>query len=116
MGPITQANTDALAGNVLKLARIKQGLTQRDLATAAGVAQSTIARIESGTMQPSLPVLCRILAGANLEARIHLEPYDDHDDVLAALDAQLTSEQRAAQTLEQDRFIDALREPTATTA
>ena len=85
MGPTTQAATDALAANVLKLARIKQGLSQRELAVAAGVAQSTIARIESGSMQPTLPLLCRILAGADLEARIHLDSYDDHDDILDIL-------------------------------
>ncbi|MDT5232526.1 MAG: hypothetical protein QOI39_3026 [Mycobacterium sp.] len=52
--------------------------------------QSTIARIESGARQPSLPVLARILAAVDLEPRIRLETYDDHDDVLDARDAQLT--------------------------
>lgn len=114
MGSTTQANTDALAGNVLKLARIKQGLSQRELAVAAGVAQSTIARIESGSMQPTLPVLCRILAGADLEARIHLDPYDDHDDVLDASAARLTAEQWEDVSAEQDRFIEALHATPAT--
>ncbi len=36
-------------------------------------------------MQPTLPLLYRLLAAADLEPRTRLEPYDDHDDVLDAL-------------------------------
>jgi hypothetical protein len=36
-------------------------------------------------MQPTLPLLYRLLAAADLEPRIRLEAYDDHDDVLDAL-------------------------------
>ncbi|WP_372516306.1 helix-turn-helix transcriptional regulator [Mycolicibacterium gilvum] len=47
-------------------------MTQRELADVAGVAQSTIARIESGARQPSLPLLARVLAAIDLEMRICL--------------------------------------------
>lgn len=60
-------------------------MTQRQLAAAAQVPQSTVARIETGAMQPTLPVLYRVLAAAGLEPRIRLESYDDHDDVLDRL-------------------------------
>lgn len=70
-------------------------MSQRELADAAHVAQSTVARIESGTRQPSLPVLARILAAIDLELRITLEAYDNHDDVLDAEDHRLSAEQRA---------------------
>ena len=36
-------------------------------------------------MQPTLSMLYRILAAADLEPRIRLERYDDHDDILDAL-------------------------------
>lgn len=48
MGPTKSTAVDRLAGNVLRLARLERGMTQRELADVAGVAQSTIARIESG--------------------------------------------------------------------
>lgn len=48
-------------------------------------AQSTVARIEVGSMQPTLPMLYRLLAAAGLQPRVRLEPYDDHDDVLERL-------------------------------
>ncbi|MBV9593711.1 MAG: helix-turn-helix transcriptional regulator [Actinobacteria bacterium] len=80
MGPTTTRAVENFAGNVLKLARIQKGLSQRQLAAAAGVPHTTISKIEAGTRQPSWPVLCRILAAADLEPRVRLEPYDDHDD------------------------------------
>lgn len=85
MGPTKTADTERAAANLLKLARLDKRLTQRALAEAAGVPHSTVARIESGTMQPTLPLLYRLLAAANLEPRIRLDAYDDHDDVLDAL-------------------------------
>ncbi len=84
-----------LAGNVLLLARMRRGWTQRQLADAAGVPVSTVSRIETGARQPSLVTLSRLLAAADLELRHHLEDYDDHDDVLDARRAALTDEQRA---------------------
>ncbi len=45
---------------------------------------STAAVIESGHADPAFSTLERMLAAAGLETRVHLEPVDDHD---AALDA-----------------------------
>ena len=81
-GPTTQRYTERLAGNMLRLARAQRGWSQRQLAEAAGVPVSTVARIESGARQPSLVTVSRLLAAADLELRARLEPYDDHDDVL----------------------------------
>jgi len=41
-------------------ARIKKGLTQKDLANKIGVKQSAIARVESGTSNPTLAFLEKI--------------------------------------------------------
>lgn len=69
-GPSTSVHIKRLAGNLLKLARARTGLSQREVAQLADVAQSTIARIELGARQPSLPVLARTLAALDLELRI----------------------------------------------
>jgi len=109
MGATTTRYVDRLAGNLLRRARAEKGLTQRTLASAAGVPQSTVARIESGAQQPSLPLLVRILAGVDLEPRIALAPYDAHDDVLDATEARLSPIDQEARTQEQDEFLDALK-------
>lgn len=54
-------------------------MTQRDLAEAAGVPQSTIAAIETGRRQPSIPLLQRLVHGAGKEVRFVLTDLDDHD-------------------------------------
>lgn len=84
-GGLKPPDTEHVAANLLKLARGQKGHTQRALAAAANVPHSTVARIESGAMQPTLPLLYRLLAAADLVPRIRLEPYDDHDDVLDAI-------------------------------
>jgi transcriptional regulator with XRE-family HTH domain len=72
------------AGALLVLARQDRDISQRELAALAGVAQSEIAKIESGKREPSIPTLQRILAGARLELRLRLAPIDSHDAALAA--------------------------------
>jgi transcriptional regulator with XRE-family HTH domain len=109
MGPTTTRAVEAFAGTMLRLARQEKHLTQRELAAAAGVPQSTIAAIESGTRQPSWPVLYRILASVDLEMRVRLEPYDNHDDILDATAARLTPAERAAGDEAQDAFLEKLR-------
>lgn len=104
MGPTTAGNVDRLAGNLVRLARAREGLSQRDLARVAHVPQSTISRIESGSRQPSLPVLARILAAVDLELRVALEPYDSHDDFYDAEASRLTASERSARRDAQGRF------------
>ena len=93
-GTTKTADTAKVAASLLRLARLESGLSQRALAAAALVPHSTVARIESGAMQPTLPLLYRILAAADLEPRIRLEVYDDHDDVLDALAVQFPEKQK----------------------
>jgi transcriptional regulator with XRE-family HTH domain len=53
----------------LKTARRRAGLTQRELASRAGVPYSTVARIESGTIDPRASTLRALLVrcGVDLE-------------------------------------------------
>jgi transcriptional regulator with XRE-family HTH domain len=51
------------AGRVLRQARRRAGLTQRQLAEKAGVPQSAIARIESRAVIPRVDTLDRLLEG-----------------------------------------------------
>jgi predicted transcriptional regulator len=58
------------AARVLRQARRRAGLTQRELADRAGVPQSQVARIESGAVVPRVDTLDRLLevCGEGLEA------------------------------------------------
>lgn len=105
MGPTSRRHTERWAGNLLRSARAKAGVSQAQLAVLAGVPRSTVERIEAGARQPSLITLSRLLAAVGLEMRIRLEDYDDHDDVLDAQYATLTGEQRAAVDARHERLV-----------
>ncbi|MGO9559859.1 MAG: helix-turn-helix domain-containing protein [Acidimicrobiales bacterium] len=83
-----------VAADLVRLARARAELTQRQLAERSGVPQSVIARIESGARQPTLPTLERILAGAGVEMRYRLAPLEDHDSVLAVRNARRSPARR----------------------
>jgi transcriptional regulator with XRE-family HTH domain len=55
---------------MLRTARRRAGLTQRDLADASGIPQSSIARIERGTTVPRLDTFQRLLRAAGGELAI----------------------------------------------
>lgn len=63
-----------LASKLIELRTIL-GLTQRELAKRAGMTQPEIARLESGTIEPTWETLNRVLAavGASVEIRTRNE-------------------------------------------
>ena len=57
-------------GTVLRKARRRAGLTQRALAEAAGVPQSTVGRIEAGTHMPRIDTLDRLLRACGMQLEV----------------------------------------------
>jgi transcriptional regulator with XRE-family HTH domain len=64
-----------------------------------------ISAYERGKRQPTLDTLLRLLRAAGFELRMHLEPYDRHDDVLADIEDARNERERARR----DRQIEAWR-------
>ena len=89
------------AAHLIKLARRDAGLSQRELAKRAATSQGAIAAYESGQRSPTLETLTRIVRAAGQDLRIQVVAYDDHDDAMAAYEASLSEETRAA--LERER-------------
>lgn len=52
-----------MAARMLRHARRRAGLTQRELAARTGIPQETIARIETGRVDPRVGTLDRLLEG-----------------------------------------------------
>jgi transcriptional regulator with XRE-family HTH domain len=63
------------AGAVLRAARAKAGLTQRQLGAAAGTSQAAIARYEAGAVLPDLRTLARLLEACGFHLVLDLEPH-----------------------------------------
>lgn len=96
------------AAALLQLARLKAGLSQGELAKLASVPTTMISAYERGKRQPTLTTLLRLLHAAGFELRMTLEPYDAHDDVLAALEEARHPTERSRR----DRQIEAWRRAT----
>ena len=71
------------AAELVKRVRNDAGLSLRSMARAAGVATSTIHRIEQGRMEPTVETLERIAQAAG--ARLRLEPVTDSSASAAGL-------------------------------
>lgn len=75
---------------LLRGARERAGLSQRDLARAAGSSQGTVTAYERGRMSPTVRTLDRLLATCGMQLRAELEPL--LADVDARLDAALAAD------------------------
>lgn len=95
----------SVAGLLIEQARLLTGMTQAELAAAAGMHQPDISAYEAGHRQPTLPTLYRILAGAGYEPRIRLEPLDRHDELVAAWESSRPADERAEWERQQAAFV-----------
>lgn len=72
------------SSTVLREARRRGALTQRELARRAGTAQSVVARIERGQTSPSLDTLTRLLTAAGFGLKVELVPELTKDPAVEA--------------------------------
>ncbi len=100
------------AAGILREARDRAGLSQRELARRAGTSQSVVARIELGQTSPSVSTLDRLLAAAGLELRAGLEIRPVADSYMLAdvpRILSLTPEQRLVEVANLSRFERGVR-------
>ena len=72
-----------IGGELVREARRRAGLTQRELAERAGTTQSAIARLESGRTSPSFEQVERLIKLCGFSMIVELATYDDSDLVQA---------------------------------
>jgi transcriptional regulator with XRE-family HTH domain len=84
------------AAALLQLARLKAGLSQRELAERVGVPTTMISAYERDRRQPTLPTLLRLLRAAGFDLRMRLEPYEMADDDVGVLDGRQAEKWRQA--------------------
>lgn len=64
--------SDVTAGELLRQARGRAGLTQRDLARRAGVSQSVIAAYETDAREPAMATLAALVESAGLTLEVEI--------------------------------------------
>jgi transcriptional regulator with XRE-family HTH domain len=99
------------SAELLSTARLRSGMSQRELARKARTAQSVVARIELGETSPSWTTLARLLKAAGFRLAAGLKRIDVDptmlDDVSRIL--RLTPEQRLLEVAQVSRLISAAR-------
>lgn len=89
------------AGDFIRDARQRHGLSQASLARRARTTQKQVSRIERGETSPSVATLARLLAamGERLELRAVAGPRDNRSDAELRADLRdLSATERIAQT------------------
>jgi transcriptional regulator with XRE-family HTH domain len=69
-----------IGGALIKIARLRAGLTQRELGERLGLPQSSIARWESGARQPAIDNLVEAVRACGLDPVVSLNPTDRSND------------------------------------
>jgi len=82
------------AAQFVREARLRAGLTQRALASRAGVSQPLVARIESGRVQPSFERVLDLVRACGFDLDVRVVPLDEDAWTLAEQGAQLDPDAR----------------------
>ena len=90
---------------LVREARKRAGLTQSALAQRAGVAQSTVARIESGARCPSTDMVERLVRAAGFQIRVALGDPDPQTTSMLERNLRLTPAERLANAVLATRFV-----------
>ncbi|WP_200900641.1 helix-turn-helix transcriptional regulator [Mycolicibacter heraklionensis] len=83
-----------IGNDLVREARKRAGLTQRQLAELAGTTQSALARVESGRTAPSFDQVLRLVRLCGLDLDIMLVERDDSDYAQASRLRDLTAQER----------------------
>jgi transcriptional regulator with XRE-family HTH domain len=85
-----------MGNDLVREARKRSGLSQRELGERAGTTQSAIARIETGRSTPSFDAVLRLVRLCGLDLDIMLVERDDSDWIQAQELLKLSSDERLA--------------------
>ena len=96
------------ASSLIREARRRAGLSQKELARRVQTSQSVIARWEAGGRDPGFATLQRVAKACGLDVSVGLEPHDDHDLNLARQTDSLSPGERIQYMLDWTRKIEEL--------
>ena len=99
------------AGELLRAARRRHGLTQRQLAARARTSQAAISRIERGVVSPTVDTLAELLWLMNERLELDAEPVNwGHDTTLNQSNLALSPEARIRRQASWSRGMKRIRD------
>ena len=100
-------------GQIIREARRRAGLTQRELADRLGTTQSAVARLERGRAEPSFARVTVAVRACGLELGLSVRAADDADWSVASLNLLVGPDERVRRHQAALRFAEAGREALA---
>lgn len=101
--------TENFSRHLIRIARRRSGLSQKELARRAATSQAAISAYESGRRSPSVATLSRILAAAGFDLRMRLADIDTHEATRRIAEHLLPSDQLDAFTGTEQERVDRAR-------
>jgi transcriptional regulator with XRE-family HTH domain len=95
---------------LIREARRRAGLTQRELARRLGTHQPVIARWETGATHPDFRTVVNAVRACGFDLTVGLVPTDDHDQALIRRELSLLPHQRLSRMVDAVSKLDAMAE------
>jgi transcriptional regulator with XRE-family HTH domain len=96
-------------GLLVRQARLRAGMSQRQLAEKLGTSQSLVARWERGQVEPPFGSVVRAVRACGLDLGVRLAAYDREHDLLIDENLKLTPSERLKRMLQGAAAIEELR-------
>ncbi len=93
-----------VTGDLIKEARLRAGLTQRELGTRLAKAQSVIARWERDEVSPSLETLREVVRACGFDLTFFMSKFDDSNVTIIDQHLRMTPAERFADLIARVRF------------
>jgi transcriptional regulator with XRE-family HTH domain len=95
-------------GALIREARLRAGISQRELAGRLGTSQSLVARWESGRVAPSFDAVLRSIRACGFELDYSIATYDHEHDLHIAENRKLPALERVQRVVQAHRALDEL--------
>jgi transcriptional regulator with XRE-family HTH domain len=93
-----------VSGDLIKEARLRAGLTQRELGARLARAQSVIARWERNDVSPSLETLREVIRACGFDLTFFMSKFDDSSVTIIDQHLRMTPAERFADLMTRVRF------------
>jgi hypothetical protein len=97
-------------GRIIRRARLRAGLSQREVAERLDTSQSLVARWEGGRVAPSLDTVIRAVRACGLDLDLHIDSYDYEHDAHISENLRLSPAERLHRMLEGVKAVEKLKQ------
>jgi len=99
-----------IGGGLIRRARLRGGLSQRELAKRLGTSQSLVARWERGRVSPSIETVIKAIRACGFDLEMAISAYDLEHDAHISQNLKLSPADRLRQMLQGTEALQRLKD------